>query len=118
MVVGCGELHLELTRTWSTMTIFTTSITRMRYDHMDDVSLHTPHIHTYIHTYIYTYIHTYNVQRFSRISDLCGVRFGSSQLASDDCINMRVNVKSKYLHLGQRITAQVYATEYQSSGGS
>ena len=31
--------------TWSTLMIFTTLIACMRYDHVDDMSLHTPHIH-------------------------------------------------------------------------
>ena len=34
--------------TRSTLTIFTASIARMRYNYVDNTSLHTPHIHTYI----------------------------------------------------------------------
>ena len=35
----------------STLTIFIALIAHMCYDHVDDVSLHTPHIHTYIQMY-------------------------------------------------------------------
>ena len=48
---------------------------QLRDEHVDDVHVSLHHIHAYI---VHSHMHT-PVQRFSRMSDLCGAHFSSRQ---------------------------------------
>ena len=62
----------------------------MRYEHVDDVSLHT-YIHRYIHTYIDTYIH-----RYSEFAICYSCIQGSLRLALNNYSKQMVNGMHEY----------------------